>query len=318
MDKLIVPSSPHVHTRESTARIMWTVTASLIPAGIAGVFLFGRSALLVIFWAILGACASEWVIQKLTRRTPTLADGSAVLTGLLLAFNLPAGVPFWIPVVGSVVAIGVGKLAFGGLGQNIFNPALVGRVFLLASWPKYMTAFTRPLNVDAVTEATPLALLKGGQSIDHIPYLDLFLGNRGGCLGEVCVIALLAGALFLLIKGYISWHIPVSYIATVGLFTFVFGGARLFAGDWLFHILSGGLVLGAFFMATDYVTSPLTLKGHLIFGIGCGILTGVIRIWGGYPEGVSYAILMMNAAVPLIDQFTRPRVYGTAEKKIDA
>ena len=318
MDKLIVPSSPHVHTRESTARIMWTVTASLIPAGIAGVVLFGKSSLGIILWAILAACAAEWIIQKLTRRTPTLTDGSAVLTGLLLAYNLPAGSPFWIPVVGSIVAIGVGKLVFGGLGQNIFNPALVGRVFLLASWPKYMTAFNRPLSVDAVTQATPLALLKEGKLVEHISYMDLLIGNRGGCLGEVCIIALLAGALFLLIKGYISWHIPLSYIGTVGLFTFIFGDARLFAGDWLFHILSGGLVLGAFFMATDYVTSPLTLKGHLIFGIGCGILTGVIRIWGGYPEGVSYAILMMNAAVPLIDQFTRPRVYGTAEKKIDA
>jgi electron transport complex protein RnfD len=196
------------------------------------------------------------------------------------------------------------------LGQNIFNPALAGRVFLMASWPKYMTTFTKPL-YDAVTSATPLALIKEGKVLENLSYWDLFLGKRGGCIGEVCILALIVGALFLLYKGYISWHIPVTYIASVGLLTYIFGLKGLFSGDWLFHILTGGLILGAFFMATDYVTSPLTRKGQIIFGIGCGLITAIIRLWGGYPEGVSYAILMMNAATPIIDRYTRNRIYGT-------
>jgi electron transport complex protein RnfD len=181
----------------------------------------------------------------------------------------------------------------------------------MASWPKYMTTFTQPLNYDAVTSATPLGLLKEGKLLERISYLDLFLGKRGGCIGEVCILALLIGAAFLLIKGYISWHIPIPYILTVGLFTYIFGPKGLFSGDWLFHILSGGLILGAFFMATDYVTSPLTRKGQIIFAVGCGLITAIIRLWGGYPEGASYAILMMNAATPIIDRYTRNRVYGT-------
>jgi len=184
-------------------------------------------------------------------------------------------------------------------------------VFLMASWPKYMTTFVKPFNYDAVTSATPLAALKEGKVLEHISYLDLFLGNRGGCIGETCILALLIGAAFLLIKGYITWHIPAVYIFTTAVFTYIFGGAQLFGGDWLFHILSGGLVLGAFFMATDYVATPLTVRGQLIFGLGCGLLTAVIRIWGGYPEGVSYAILMMNGATPFIDRYTKNRVYGT-------
>ena len=239
-----------------------------------------------------------------------MLDGSAFLTGLLLAYNLPAHVPFWLPIVGSFFAIAIGKQVFGGLGQNIFNPALVGRVFLMASWPKYMTTFTKPLNYDALTCATPLALIKEGKALETISYLDLFLGKRGGCIGEVCILALLVGALFLIYKGYICWHIPLTYLATVGVFTYIFGQGGLFSGDWLFHILSGGLILGAFFMATDYVTSPLTRKGQIIFGIGCGLITVVIRLWGGYPEGVSYAILMMNGATPIIDRFTKNRIYG--------
>jgi electron transport complex protein RnfD len=234
-----------------------------------------------------------------------------VLTGLLLAYNLPPDVPFWLPIVGSVFAIAIGKQVFGGLGQNIFNPALVGRVFLMASWPRYMTTFTKPLNYDAITSATPLAMIKEGKVIENISYLDLFLGKRGGCIGEVCILALLIGATFLFVKGYISWHIPMPYIITVGLLTYIFGPKGLFSGDWIFQILSGGLILGAFFMATDYVTSPLTRKGQIIFGIGCGLITAVIRLWGGYPEGVSYAILMMNAATPVIDRYTKNRIYGT-------
>jgi len=308
---LVVSISPHVRSPESVSRIMWFVALSLIPAGIAGVFIFGIRALGVIVLGIISAVATEVIIQRMFKREITVYDGSAVLTGLLLAYNLPPHVPFWIPVIGSFFAIAIGKQVFGGLGQNIFNPALVGRVFLMASWPKYMTTFTAPFNCDAVTQATPLMRLKEGEALIETGYLDLFLGNRGGCIGEVCIIALILGAFFLLIRGYISWHIPFSYIGTTAVCTWIFGSKNLFSGDWLFHVLSGGLILGAFFMATDYVTSPLTAKGKIIFGVGCGLLTAVMRLWGGYPEGVSYAILMMNAATPFIDRYARSRIYGT-------
>jgi len=310
-NKLVVSTSPHLHKDESISKIMWMVALSLIPAGAAGVFIFGLKALGVIILSIVCALVTELFLQVLTKRKVTLLDGSAFLTGLLLAYNLPPHVPFWIPIIGSFFAIAIGKQVFGGLGQNIFNPALVGRVFLVASWPKYMTIFTKPLNYDAITQATPLALLKEGKILENVSYLDLFLGKRGGCIGEVCILALLLGAAFLLLKGYIFWHIPITYILTVGVFTYIFGPQGLFSGDWLFHILSGGLILGAFFMATDYVTSPLTHKGQIIFGLGCGLITAVIRLWGGYPEGVSYAILMMNAATPVIDRYTKNRIYGT-------
>lgn len=313
MSKLIVSSSPHMHSPESVSRIMWTVIACLIPTGAAGVIIFGLAALRTIILAAVSAILCEWLIGSLTKRKISVWDGSALLTGLLIAYNLPAKVPFWIPIIGASFAIAIGKQVFGGLGQNIFNPALVGRAFLVASWPKYMTAFTKALNYDAITSATPLALIKEGKILQNLSYLDLFLGKRGGCIGEVCILALLIGAVFLFIKGYLSWHIPITYVATVGIFTFIFGPQGLFSGDWLLHVLSGGLVLGAFFMATDYVTSPLTKKGHIIFGIGCGVITAVIRLWGGYPEGVSYAILMMNAATPLIDKYTKNRVYGTVK-----
>ena len=308
--KFIVSGSPHMHTRESSSRIMWMVALSLVPAGISGIWIFGKPALWTIILAITSALLTEAGIQFLTKKKISILDGSAFLTGLLLAYNLGPNVPFWIPIIGSFAAIAIGKMVFGGLGQNIFNPALVGRVFLMASWPKYMTAFIQPFNYDTVTSATPLALLKEGKAIEHINYLNLFLGNHSGCIGEVSILALLLGAAFLLLRGYISWHIPVSFIAATGALTYLFAGKSPFSGDWIFHVLSGGLILGAFFMATDYVTSPLTRKGHIIFGIGCGLLTAVIRIWGGYPEGVSYAILMMNAAAPLIDRFTKNRVYG--------
>lgn len=307
-NRLIVSSSPHLHKGESVSRIMWMVAVSLLPAGIAGVIIFGLNALWVSILAVITALATEGILQILSKRRVSILDGSAFVTGLLLAYNLPPNVPIWLPVIGSFFAIAIGKQVFGGLGQNIFNPALVGRVFLMASWPKYMTTFAKPF--DAVTSATPLALLKEVKVLENISYLDLFLGRRGGCIGEVCILALLLGAAFLLIRGYISWHIPVTYITSTAILTYMFGRGGLFSGDWLFHILSGGLILGAFFMATDYVTSPLTRKGQIVFGIGCGLLTAIIRLWGGYPEGASYAILMMNAAVPLIDRYTRTRVYG--------
>jgi electron transport complex protein RnfD len=310
-NKLIVSTSPHLHKDESISKIMWMVVLSLIPAGAAGIFIFGIKAASVIISGIVSALVAELFLQILTKRKVTFLDGSAFLTGLLLAYNLPPQVPFWIPIVGSFFAIAIGKQVFGGLGQNIFNPALVGRVFLVASWPKYTTIFTKPLSYDAITSATPLALLKEGRVLENISYLDLFLGKRGGCIGEVCILALLIGAAFLFFKRYISWHIPITYILTVGVLTYIFGPQGLFSGDWLFHILSGGLILGALFMATDYVTSPLTHKGQIIFGLGCGLLTAIIRLWGGYPEGVSYAILMMNGASPIIDRYTKNRIYGT-------
>jgi len=310
-NNLIVSGSPHIHKQESVSRIMWTVVLSTIPAGIAGVIIFGLDALWVTIVAVIAAVLTETVFEVLTKKKITVMDGSAVITGILLAYNLPSNVPLWLPIIGAVFSIAIGKQVFGGLGQNIFNPALVGRVFLMASWPKYMTTFVKPLSYDAVTSATPLAALKEGKVVEHISYLDLFLGKHGGCIGEVCILALLIGAAILLYKGYISWHIPAIYILTTAVFTYIFGAKQLFHGDWLFHILSGGLILGAFFMATDYVATPLTVKGQVIFGAGCGLLTGIIRIWGGYPEGVSYAILMMNAATPFIDRYTKNRIYGT-------
>ncbi len=309
-NKFIVSPSPHLHRGESVSRIMWMVVISLLPTGIAGVLIFGLEALWVIILGVVSAVVTEAILQLITKRKITILDGSAIITGLLLSFNLPPHVPFWLPIIGSFFSIAIAKQVFGGLGQNIFNPALVGRVFLMASWPKYMTTFTKPLNYDAITSATPLAALKEGKILENIPYVDLFLGLRGGCIGEVCILALLIGAGFLLIRGYISWHIPFTYIATTGVFAYIFGPGGLFTGDWLMHILSGGLILGAFFMATDYVTSPLTRKGQIVFALACGIITAIIRLWGGYPEGVSYAILMMNAATPIIDRYTKTRVYG--------
>ena len=305
-NKLFIPGSPYLYTKESLTKIMWLVTASLVPAGIAGIFLFGITALWVIILAVLSAVATEGALQKLTGNKVMISDGSAFLTGLLLAYNLPPAVPFLAAGRGFLFAISTAKFAFGGLGKNIFNPALAGRVFLMAFWPRYMVIFTPPFNYDAVTSATPLTMLKEGRLIEKISYLDLFLGKRGGCIGEVCVLALVIGAAFLLLKKYISWHIPATYIVTTGLFVYVFGPKGLFTGDWLFHILSGGLILGAFFMATDYVTSPRAVKGQVVFGIGCGLFTAIIRLWSRYPEGASYAILMMNAAVPLIDRYLKP------------
>jgi len=311
INNLTVSDSPHIHKQASISRIMWTVVISLIPAGIAGVIIFGWDALWVTLTTVVAAVLTELILGIWTKKKITILDGSAVITGILLAFNLPSGVPLWLPMVGAVFSIAIGKQVFGGLGQNIFNPALVGRVFLMASWPKYMTTFTQPFSYDAITSATPLAMLKAGKIMEHISYLDLFLGKHAGCIGEVCILALLIGAALLLIKGYISWHIPATYIFTTAVCTYIFGAAQLFRGDWLFHILSGGLILGAFFMATDYVATPLTAKGQLIFGMGCGLLTAVIRIWGGYPEGVAYAILMMNGATPFIDRYTKCRIYGS-------
>jgi electron transport complex protein RnfD len=298
---------------------MWSVVLALVPAGAAGVFIFGLHALYVIIASVLAAVATEAVMQALRRKAITVSDGSVLITGLLLAYNLPPQVPLWLPVVGAFFAVAFGKQIFGGLGQNIFNPALVGRAFLMVSWPIYMTTWRNPRwAADAVSSASPLGLMKDQDlaSLARFSYMDFILGNRSGCIGEVCVLALLAGAAFLVWRGYITLRTPCAYILTVGVLSWAFNGsAGLFKGDPLFFILNGGLILGAFFMATDYVTTPLTHKGKLIFGLGCGLLTFVIRRFGGYPEGVSYSILMMNAATPIIDRYTGAKPFGFIRKQ---
>ncbi|MBU4343384.1 MAG: RnfABCDGE type electron transport complex subunit D [Candidatus Omnitrophica bacterium] len=311
-NNLTVTSSPHIKSPLSARKIMYLVILSLLPAGIAGIYIFGLCSLKVMLISIISCVISEAVFLKLRNRDPkAILDGSAILTGLLLAYNMPPEIPFWIPIVGGVVSIVLGKQIFGGLGHNIFNPALVGRVFLQISWPVYMTTWKNPKwAIDAVSSATPLAK-EGARGFS---YLDLFLGNHGGSIGEVCILALIIGALFLIFTKIISFHIPASFIGTVMVLAWIFGGEGFFRGDFIFHLLTGGLVLGAFFMATDYVTCPLTRKGKIIFGIGCGVLTVLIRLRGSYPEGVSYAILFMNAVVPLIDRYTKTRVYGVSKK----
>lgn len=313
-NKFIVSVSPHIQAPISIPQIMWRVFFSLLPSGILGIFIFGLETLWIILLSIITAVLTEASIQYLTKRRITILDGSACLTGLLLAYNLPSTAPFWIPIIGSFFAIAIVKQAFGGLGRNIFNPALAARAFLMACWPFYMTDFSLPYSVDAKTQATPLTLIKDGK-INHfletgLSYLDLFLGNRGGCIGEVTIFALLLGAIYLLYKHIILLHIPLSFIGSLAILSWIFAREGFFKGDILFSILSGGVILGAFFMATDYVTSPLTKKGKVIFGLGCGVLTFIIRRFGGYPEGVSYSILIMNAFSPLIDRWVKPYRYG--------
>ncbi|HDH53308.1 MAG TPA: RnfABCDGE type electron transport complex subunit D, partial [Nitrospirae bacterium] len=309
-------------------RIMWTVNLSLLPAFIMSVYYFGPLAAYVTGLCILSAVLSEHIYQTALKKKTTIADGSAFLTGLLLGLNLPPGVPFYIPVVGSFVAIILTKLLFGGLGYNIFNPALIGRAFLLISFPKLMTIWYAPtaqfVALDAKTTATPLGLLKEegltklievfGDKSDL--YMSLLVGHRAGSLGETSVIALLIGAALLLYRGYITWHIPVSFIATVGVMAWTLGGdSGLFTGDPIVHLLSGGLILGAFFMATDYVTCPSIRKGQIIFGIGCGAITMLIRLKGGFPEGVMFAILLMNCFAPLIDRSVKSKMFGAIKEQ---
>lgn len=301
--KLLMTSSPHQHHSENTQRIMLEVLLALAPAGVLAVFFFGIRALLIMLVSVGVAVGTEALIQKLTGRPVAILDLSAAVTGLLLAFNVPVSLPLWMVAIGAVIAIAIGKQVFGGLGHNPFNPALVGRAVLLASWPMQMTGWVAPFTL--LTTATPL----GGQEVSHSA---LFLGAVPGCLGETSALALLAGGLYLLWRGIIDWRIPTGYIGTVAVFTWIFGGQQLFTGDPLFHVLAGGLMLGAFFMATDMVTSPVTKTGRLVMGIGCGLLTSIIRLWGGYPEGVSYSILIMNALTPLIDRYTQPRKFGGA------
>ncbi len=336
-----VSGSPHLRVETNIPLIMYSVIAALLPALAGSIYFFGSQALWITLLAVVTCIATEGIIGKLSGKPLTILDGSAVVTGILLAFNLPPAVPWWIPVAGSFFAIAVGKMTFGGLGNNPLNPALLGRVFLLLSWTEEMTTtWASPGGVtvpDAETVATPLNVLKESSAIlanseafsnevvkaatDKMvelqsSLLDLFIGRVSGCLGETSVMLLLIGAAFLMYKRYIGWRIPFSFIGTVALLTWIFGGyGGFFTGPWLFHVLSGGLILGAFFMATDMVTSPVTLWGRIIFGIGCGVLTTIIRLIGGYPEGVSFAIILMNLAVPLIDRFTQPRVFGEVKAR---
>lgn len=352
-----VSPAPHIHGRKSTQRIMWMVIIALLPALGAGTYFFGIKALLLTLTGGIAAVICEALIQKLRKVPISVSDGSAFVTGVLVAFNIHANAPFWLPVVGAVFAIAVGKQVFGGLGNNPLNPALLGRAFMLASWPTLMTdgwkhtvngsisglaegtianvqnmsniAFTKitsatPLNVidsirdlEMFSDAVDPALVQGtifNGLLDWPSLSNLFFGNVGGCIGEVSAIALLIGGIFLIGKKIIDWKIPATFIGTVFLLSWMFGGVNgLFSAGIqlpLFHILSGGLLLGAFFMATDYVTTPVTKRGRIIFGIGCGVLTITIRLVGGYPEGVSYSILLMNLATPLIDKWTMPRPFG--------
>lgn len=311
MDQYIMSPSPHVRSSESTARIMRDVIIALLPATAFGVYIFGLNALWVVLSSVAAAMLTEALLQKLMNKKITVSDGSAALTGLLLALNLPPAVPIWIPILGSVFAIAIVKQCFGGLGHNFINPALAARAFLLVSWPTVMTTWTIP-GADAISSATPLGALKMGEALSS--YQDMFIGNIGGCIGETSAIALIIGGLYLIVRRVIDPRIPFVYIGTVALFTWVAGPSGLFTGDALYHILGGGLMLGAFFMATDYTTSPMSGTAKVVFAAGCGILTSVIRLWGGYPEGVSYSILIMNLVVPLLDKAFVPKRFGGAVK----
>ncbi len=309
---ITISSTPHIRSGESIQSIMRDVLIALLPATVMGIVYFRLQALLLIVISIASAVIAEALYQKGTKQKVTISDLSAVVTGLLLAMNIPASAPWWVPIVGSVFAIVIAKQLFGGLGQNFVNPALAGRAFLLASYPTIMTSWVTP-GADAVSTATPLALLKAG-SFDQLPSItDAFLGNIGGTIGETCALALIIGGIYLIWRGVISWRIPVIYIVTVFVLTALIGrnGVRM----PLYELCTGGLMLGAFFMATDYATSPVTAKGQIIMAVGCGLLTTLIRIFGGYPEGVSYSILIMNLCVPLIERYTKPTIFGALPKE---
>lgn len=320
--KLYLSSSPHIHASQDSAQIMRAVIYALLPACAVSIYFFGLPALRVLVLCTLGCVAAEILCQKMMSRPASWRDGSAALTGILLALNLPPASPWWLALLGAFIAIVIGKQVYGGLGHNPFNPALVARVVLLISFPVQMTTWSAPTplgsGLDAVTAATPLGEMKNAVMLSgELPAAlqqgswDYFVGNMGGCLGEVSALALLLGAAYLFWKRIITWHIPLSFLGSVvviaGLFWLI-DPSRY--PDPLFHLLTGGLMLGVFFMATDMVTSPVTARGMLIFGFGCGVLTVLIRLFGGYPEGVSFAILLMNAATPLIDRYTRPRPFG--------
>jgi electron transport complex protein RnfD len=326
MGLITVSPSPHEHTTDSVPRLMYGVLIALIPAFLVSVYTFGLGTIIISLTAIASCMLFEYIIQKyLLKAAISIWDGSALITGMLLAFCLPTNLPLWMVVLGSLVAIGVGKMSFGGLGNNPFNPALVGRVFLFVSFPVQLSSWPEPLvnrlsYLDATTGATPLAIMKEGMKngenisdiFTNIPmYADMLLGKMGGSAGEIAALALLLGMVYLLIRRIISWHIPVSILLTVTLFTGILWLVNPETNpDPLFHLLSGGLMLGAIYMATDYVTSPMNTRGMWIYGIMIGIITVVIRTFGSYPEGVQFAILIMNAVVPLINKYVKPRRFG--------
>ncbi|MBQ4517859.1 MAG: RnfABCDGE type electron transport complex subunit D [Clostridia bacterium] len=320
---VIVSSSPHIKGKDTTRGLMIDVLVALAPALICGVFYFGFRALFITSVSVLSCLIFEYGWQKLLKKPVMISDCSAALTGVLLAFNMPVTVPWWIPVIGAFVAVVIVKQLFGGIGCNFMNPALAGRAFLLASWPVLMTNFVPPfttgfkLSADVVSSATPLAIIKTGTGFEELPAIrQMFLGNIGGCIGETSSLALLLGGLYLILRRVIKPHIPVAFIGTVAAFSFLFSRGSMSAVESLgYSVFGGGLMLGAFFMATDYVTSPVTTRGQVIMGVGCGFITFLIRRFGGYPEGVSYAILLMNIATPLIDKWCRPKKFGYVKKK---
>ncbi|MDD5508858.1 MAG: RnfABCDGE type electron transport complex subunit D [Bacteroidales bacterium] len=327
MSTLTISGSPHIHTDQSVRKIMTGVIYALIPAFLVSVYFFGLDALLLTVVSVASCMLFEYLIQKyLIKGDITITDGSAVITGVLLAFNVPSNLPLWIIIIGAFVSIGIGKMAFGGLGKNIFNPALVGRVFLLLSFPVQMTswpvprALFMPQLTDAVTGPTALGILKegleAGRSVQELmpqlpSYVNDLLGNQGGSIGEVSAIALLLGAAYLLYKKIITWHIPVAYLGSAFVFASIMHliNPSLYITPF-FHLITGGMLLGVFYMATDMVSSPMSPRGMIIFGLGCGIITMLIRIWGSYPEGVSFAILLMNAVTPLINRGFKPARFG--------
>ncbi len=329
--KIIIAPSPHIQSAQTVEKLMYGVILALAPAFLVSLWFFGLPAFLLTFMAIAGCMLFEFLIARyMLKVKPSVTDGSAILTGILLAFNVPSNLPVWMLLLGCLVSIGIGKMTFGGLGNNIFNPALVGRVFLLISFPVQMTTWPLPEGFhtkyfDAVTGPTALGVLKegvrNGQTVPHLmdqvpSHMQLFVGQMGGSLGEVAAVALLLGFIYLLYKKIITWHIPVAILATVTIFT----GILWYIdpkqnADPMFHLLTGGVMLGAIFMATDYVTSPMSQKGMIIYGIGIGVLTVVIRRWGAYPEGVSFAILIMNAFVPLINRYIKPKRFGEEVKR---
>lgn len=327
MSTIIISGSPHVHSDQSVKKIMFGVIYALIPAFLVSIYFFGLDALLLTVVSVAACLLFEYLIQKyIIKGDITITDGSAVITGILLAFNVPSNLPVWIIIIGAFVSIGIAKMAFGGIGKNIFNPALVGRVFLLLSFPVQMTSWPvanpmfMPQITDAITGPTALGILKEGlqagktvqELMPELPsYVNDLLGNQGGSIGEVSAIALLIGAVYLFYRKIITWHIPVAYLGSA----FVFSGIMHLINPSLyvtlfFHLIAGGMILGVFYMATDMVTSPMSPKGMIIFGVGCGIITMLIRIWGSYPEGVSFAILIMNAVTPLINRGFKPARFG--------
>jgi electron transport complex protein RnfD len=329
-ERWVVSASPHAHSGDSVRAIMQAVALSLVPAGIAGIVGFGWDAVRLIVVCVAACVAAEYLARRAMGRECAIGDWSAVVTGLLLAYNLPPGLPSWMAVLGSVFAIVVGKQLFGGLGYNPFNPALLARVMLLVSFPVHMTTWSEwcipspAAGVNAITTATPLGMMKtaigAGQAAPYVfdwqTAWQFFLGVRNGCIGEVSGLALLLGGIFLLWRRCISWHVPVFYLGSMALFAAVVNAVdpvRAMGGP-LYHVLTGGVILGAFFMATDMVTTPVTKSGMALFGIGCGVITMIIRLWGGYPEGCSFSILIMNSLTPLINRATRPRVLGAAVK----